>query len=576
MKASVTFATLFCVAVAFGTAMACERDATEGPADLILTNGKLFPADGSGTFHEALAVCDDTIVAVGSSEEMARWRGAGTEVVDAAGRAILPGFVDNHVHLMGGGRAAEIADLRGAATLEEVQRRIRTFATENPDTAWVEGRAWTYSAFPDLLPTRQQLDAVVPDRPAIMRANDGHTSWVNSKALALAGIDNHTPDPESGTIVRDANGAPTGVLKEIPAMALVNRVLPERTADDDKRALRVAITEAHRAGVTSITEAYGSPDGLAFLDDARRAGELALRVHYAIGVRPGFAEHDLAAMEKAWREHPDTPTLKTGTAKLLLDGVTSTHTAHMLAPYANAPTDGPPFFAREELQQVTQVLDRHGWQMMIHAIGDGAARMALDALERAATVNPAPERGRRHRLEHASFMDPTDAARFGKLGVIVARQGSAEFTPANAQPESTSNQTVALIGVERWAERGGLVRQVLDAGGILALGSDWPVAFLDPMGRITGYVNRPLRPGGADQRLRMTDAIAAYTRWSAYASFRETQIGMLRPGMLADVVMLATDVFSRSPTKPEDVRVMLTIFDGRIVHRGGAEALAVK
>ena len=440
----------------------------------------------------------------------------------------------------------------------------------------MEGRAWTYSAFPDLLPTRQQLDAVVPDRPAIMRANDGHTSWVNSKALALAGIDSHTPDPVGGTIVRDTTGAPTGVLKEIPAMALVNRALPERTADDDRRALRAAIAEAHRSGVTSVTEAYGSPDGLAFLDDARRAGELALRVHYAIGVRPGFSEQDLQAMETAWREHPDTPTLQTGTAKLLLDGVTSTHTAHMLAPYANHPTNGPPFFAREELERITQVLDRHGWQMMIHAIGDGAVRMALDALERAATVNPAPERGRRHRLEHASFMDPADAARFGQLGVIVARQGSAEFTPANAQPESTSNPTVANIGVERWAERGGLVREVLDAGGILTLGSDWPVALLDPMGRITGYVNRPIRPGGTDQRLPMTDAIEAYTRWSAYASFRETRVGMLRPGMLADVVMLATDVFSKQPTKPEDVTVVMTIFDGRIVYRGLADAVSVK
>jgi predicted amidohydrolase YtcJ len=569
MKASVTFATWVFLTLAVETAaIACERDAIEGPADLILTNGKVFSADDTGTFHEALAICNDTIVAVGSSEQIVRWRGPDTEVIDAAGRAILPGFIDNHVHLMGGGRAADMADLRGAATLEEVQRRIRTFAAEHPDSPWVEGRAWTYSAFPDLLPTRQQLDSVVPDRPAIMRGNDGHTSWVNSKALALAGIDNQTPDPAGGTIVRDATGAPTGVLKEIPAMALVNRVLPERTADDDRRALRAAIAEAHRSGVTSITEAYGSPDGLVFLDDARRAGALALRVHYSIGVRPGFSEQDMQAMEQAWREHPDTPTLKTGIAKLLLDGVTSTHTAYMLAPYANESTTGTPFFAREELERITQILDQRGWQIMIHAIGDGAVRMALDALERVAAVNSAPERGRRHRLEHASFMHPADAPRFGELGVIVARQGSADFAPPNAPPESTPNPTVATVGVKRWAEHGGIVREVLDAGGVLTLGSDWPVALFDPMGRITGYVNRPIRPGGTDQRLPMTDAIEAYTRGSAYGSFRETQIGTLRPGMLADVVMLATDVFSEQPTKPQDVKVVMTIFDGRIVYRG--------
>jgi predicted amidohydrolase YtcJ len=573
MKAGVESLTLLLLSILFAAAApACEPDATAGPADLVLTNGKLFPADGTAAFYEALAVCGNTIVAVGTTEQIERWRGPDTQVIDAGRRAVLPGFVDNHTHLMTGGRASQNADLRGAATLEEVQKRIRSFAAAHPENAWVQGSGWTYSAFPSLLPVRQQLDAVVPDRPAVMSGRDGHSSWVNSKALALAGIDKETPDPEGGTIVRDAAGVPTGVLVEGPATRLVSRVVPQqtRTREDDRRALKTAIDEANRAGVTSVTEAFGSPDGLALFDDARRAGELTLRVHYSLGVQPSFSEQDLRAMQKVWIEHPDTPTLKLGTAKLVLDGVTSARTAYMLAPYVDHPTNGAPFFTREQLERTTQMLDREGWQIMIHAIGDGAVRMALDALEKASAVNPVPERGRRHRIEHASFVDRADVPRFGQLGVILSRQGGGDFVPLDAQPEaSTSNPTVANVGRERWAETGGILREIIAGGGMLTLGSDYYVAAFDPMGRISSLVNRPARPGGADQRISLEDAIRAYTTGSAYGSFRETQIGTLRRGMSADIVMLATDIFAKPPTKAEDVAVMMTIFDGRIVYRDG-------
>jgi predicted amidohydrolase YtcJ len=571
MKTGVTAIPLLVFGFVFNAAvLACEPDATAGPADLVLTNGKVFPADGTDAFYEAVAVCGNTIVAVGTSEQIQRWQGPNTQVIDAAGRAILPGFVDNHTHLMTGGRASQNADLRGAATLEEVQKRIRSFASAHPGNAWVQGSGWTYSAFPNLVPTRQQLDAVVPDRPAVMSGRDGHSSWVNSKALELAGIDKETPDPAGGTIMRDAAGVPTGVLVEGPATRLVSRAMPQqtRTREDDRRALQTAIDEANRAGVTSTTEAFGSPDGLELFDDARRAGELTLRVHYALGVQPTFSDQDMRAMQKVWMEHPDTPTLKLGTAKLLLDGVTSARTAYMLAPYVDRPTGGAPFFTREQLERTTQMLDREGWQIMIHAIGDGAVRMALDAFEKAAAVNSVPERGRRHRIEHASFVDHADATRFGQLGVILSRQGGGDFVPPNTQPESTtSNPTVANVGQERCAESGGILREIIAGGGMLTLGSDYYVAAFDPMGRISSLFNLPARPGGSDQRISLEDAIRAYTTGSAYGSFREKQIGALRRGMLADIVMLATDVFAEQPTKPEDVAVVMTIFDGRIVFR---------
>ncbi len=539
---------------------------TEAPADLVLFNGSVFPADGTGDFHEALAIRGATIAAVGTNEEIDRLRGPQTEVIDAAGRAIVPGFNDNHVHLMAGGRSLELADLQRAGTLEEVQRRIRAFAEAQPERPWVQGSGWSYNAFPDRLPTRQQLDAVVPDRPAVMVAFDYHTSWVNSRALELAGIDRNTPDPVGGEIVRDPFGEPTGVLKEGPAMSLINRVLAPRANEDDQRSLQAAIAEAHRFGVTSITEASGSRQGLALLEEARRTGQLALRVHYALRVNPGFSEEDLEAFDAVWRQQPDTPALRTGIAKLMLDGVASTYTAVMLEPYADRPTTGSPFFSKEEFERIVEMLDRRGWQMMIHTLGDGAVRMALDALEQAAALNPEPERGRRHRLEHVSYVDPTDTKRFGELGVIFARQGGGGFTPPDPAPPSGAGSS--NVGLQRWAERGGLVKTVFDSGGIVTLGSDWPIAPFNPMGRVTNVVRQPPRPGGADQRLPMTAAIEAYTRWSAYASFQESRVGTLQPGMLADVVMLATDVFSRPPTTPEDVAVALTVFDGQIVYRG--------
>ncbi|OFW26966.1 MAG: hypothetical protein A3H97_08710 [Acidobacteria bacterium RIFCSPLOWO2_02_FULL_65_29] len=226
------------------------------------------------------------------------------------------------------------------------------------------------------------------------------------------------------------------------------------------------------------------------------------------------------------------------------------------------------FFPREEFERIVQMLDGRGWQIMVHALGDGAVRMGLDAFERAAAALPAPSRGRRHRLEHVSYMDPADAQRFSKLGVIAAFQGGAAFVPPNALPASTASPTVVNVGVERWAKHGGLVNDVVGSGGRLTLGSDWPVAPFNPTGRITGVVNRPIRPGGRDQRISLPVALEAYTRGPAWASFQESRVGTLRAGMLADVVVLASDVFSQPPAKPEDVAVVTTIFDGKVVYRG--------
>jgi predicted amidohydrolase YtcJ len=540
------------------------------PADLIILNGKVYPGNG-GAFQQALAVRGNRIVAVGTREEIASLQGTTTEVLDARGAAVVPGFNDVHTHILSGGLEMDNVNLQGAQTVEEMQTRIRAFAAAHPDMAWIRGRGWGYGPFPDGMPTREQLDAAVADRPVVMRCFDGHSLWVNSKALAAAGITKDTRDPPNGSIVRAADGQPAGLLKESPAMALMNTALPKPTRDEQRRALKAAIAEALKFGVTSVTDAAGSPEELEVFDEARRAGDLSARVYYSLLVTPGFTDRDADRFDAVWKSHPDTPLLKTGVIKMFMDGVIETNTAVMLAPYANVATTGVPNYTREEFDRIVSALDRRGWQIMVHGLGDGAVRMVLDGFERAAAVNRPPARGRRHRVEHIETIDLADIPRFGTLGVIASMHPGGGFTPANP-PASTGTPAFMLgawgrnIGPER-AARGGMWKSITAAGGRVVFGSDWPVASLDAMSRITSIVHRPPRPGGTDQRLLMTEAVDDYTSGPAFASFDEKEKGTLAPGMLADIVVLATDVFSRPPASRADVAVDTTIFDGKVVYR---------
>jgi hypothetical protein len=548
-------------------------------ADLVIVNGRVYPAGGSRAFHEAVAVVGNRITAVGTTTDIERVRGPETNVIDARGAAVLPGFNDIHTHMLSGGLAMEDVDLQGAQTLGDLQSRIRAFAAAHPDHSWIRGRGWGYGPFGDGLPLRAQLDAAVPDRPAVMRCYDGHSVWVNSKALAAAGITKNTPDPPNGTIVRDpATGEPTGLIKEAPAMALINKAEPTPTAADERRALKAAIAEGLKFGVTSVTDAAGSIADFQVYDLARQAGELSARVHYSLLVTPGFSEKDADRFDAFWKSHRDTPLLKSGLIKMFLDGVIETNTAYLLAPYANDPsTRGKPNYTAAELDRIVQMLDRRGWQIMVHALGDGAVRMALDSFERAAKVNPAPLRGRRHRLEHIETIDPADVPRFGKLDVIASMHPVGGFfvpqnrpAPPAGSPAPPVGAWAGNLGPER-AARGGMWKSISESGGRVVFGSDWPVATLDAIGRIVGIVNRPPRVGGTDQRLPLAAAIDGYTSTAAYASFDDGQKGTIAPGMLADIVVLATDVFSHPPATRADVAVKATIFDGKVVYRAAAD-----
>ena len=549
-----------------------QGQAAGSRADLLIVNGTVYTADGSGKFYQAIAVRGNRILRAGSNDDIEKLRGPKTQVIDAHGAAVVPGFNDIHVHFLSGGLALENVALQGARTLDEIQSRIRSFAQSHPDQAWIQGNGWGYGPFPGNMPTREQLDVAIPDRPAVMRCFDGHSVWVNSKALAAAGITKNTPDPPNGFIVRDPKtGEPSGLLKETPAMALVFKVVPRPAREEQRRALRAATEEALRYGVTSITEAAGSPDDLDVFEDARRSGNLLPRVYYSLLVTPGFSSQDADRFDKVWRAHPEGPFLKTGIVKMFADGVIETNTAFLLENYANIPSRGKPNYSVEDFQRIIQMMDKRGWQFMIHGLGDGAVRMALDAYEKLPKVNPTPARGRRNRIEHIETIDPSDTPRFGKLGVIASMHpGSGFFLVNPAQttslPAGAQGVWATNLGPER-AARGGMWKSISEEGGKVVFGSDWPVASLDAMGRIFSITHRPPRPGGTDQRLTVATAINDYTRECAYATFDEKQKGTLAPGMLADIVVLASDVFSQSPTKKEEIAVKVTVLDGKVVYR---------
>jgi predicted amidohydrolase YtcJ len=564
MNARIILALVSAVSLAACSGSEAPSDASARQADIAIVNGKVHTVDDANTIAQAVAIGGNTILKVGTNDEIKSVAGPSTRVIDAHGATVAPGFNDSHVHFVSGGQSLSDVDLAGLTTLPQVQDKIRAFAAGKPADAWIKGRGWLYSPFPNGSPTSSQLDAVVPDRPAVMTCYDGHSVWVNSKVLALAGITRATKDPVNGEIVRDPRtGEPTGHLKE-SAAGLIADVLPKVTDEDRRKALEAAVTHANQVGITSIQNAGGSLDEMARFDAARRAGDLTVRAYLATSARSGITDADVDKMDAVWKQYGDDPTVRTGIVKMYADGVIESKTAAMLAPYAGTSSAGVPNFTAEELDRVVALFDKRGWQIQIHAIGDRAIRMALDAYEKAVAANPAPARGRRHRLEHIEAVAAEDIPRFGKLGVIASQQ-PIHAALGDANQEVPAGPWPDAIGPDR-ASRAWAWKSIQAAGGRLTFGSDWPVAPLAPSQGIWLASTRIKADKAADQRLDIGDAIAGYTKWPAYASFDETRKGTLAPGMLADVVVLTSDIASAPIASPAGVEVAATIFDGKVVY----------
>ncbi len=554
------------VTVIAGLIVGAQRE-DDGPVDLIVINGQVYSADAD-ELAEAVAVRGNKVIRVGTNREIQRPRRAQTTVIDAEGGAVLPGFNDAHAHLVSGGLSLDQISLDDAKTIDDIRDTIRVWAEAHPERQWITGRGWYYQAFNGAMPTRQMLDALVPDRPAYLVAHDGHTGWANTLALKAAGITRASKNPENGIIVKDARtGEPTGALKEA-AMALVSAVAPQPTEEDRLAAMRAAIDEAHRLGITSVQDAGGPAGGLDLYDRLRKRNELTLRVYQALRADASLTEAKLDELEQVRTRYADDPVLKAGAIKLIADGVIESHTAAMLDPYANRPAiKGEARFTPERLNEIVGMLDRRGWQVMTHAIGDAAVRMTLDAYEAAAAANPMPERGRRHRIEHIETIDPADVPRFGKLGVV------ASFQPVHATPSPTPGDVWSSNIGESRASRGWLWSSIAKATGPLAFGSDWPVMSFDPkMGlhvAVTRTTPEGLPKGGwiPTESLPLRQAIQAYTRDGAWASFDEQRKGTLARDMLADIVVLSDDIFSAPPARLTTTEVVVTIADGKVVYR---------
>jgi predicted amidohydrolase YtcJ len=560
------------VTVIAGLIVGAQRE-DDGPVDLIVINGQVYSAE-SDELAEAVAVRGNQVVRVGSNREIQRLRRAQTTVIDAKGGAVVPGFNDAHAHLISGGLSLDQVSLDEAKTLDDIKDTIRLWSEAHPEREWIMGRGWYYQPFGGVMPTRQLLDVLVPDRPAYLIAYDGHTGWANTRALKAAGITRATKNPANGVIVRDTRtGQPTGALKEA-AMALMSHVAPQPTEEDRVAAIRAAVDEAHSLGITSVQDAGGSVADLELLDRMRKRNQLTLRVYQALKADPTLTEAGLEELDQIRTRFADDPLLKAGAIKLVADGVIESHTAAMLAPYTNRPSiKGEARFTAEQLTKVVGMLDGRGWQIMTHAIGDAAVRMTLDAYEAAAASNPVPPRGRRHRIEHLETIDPKDVPRFGRLGVVASMQ------PVHATPSPTPGDVWSTnIGQER-SSHGWLWASIARAKGPIAFGSDWPVMSFDPkiglhvaVTRTTSAftkasADRTGRASSGSERLSIRQAIQAYTRDGAWASYDEQRKGILARDMLADIVILSEDIFSGPPARLLESEVVVTIADGKVVYR---------
>jgi predicted amidohydrolase YtcJ len=557
------------IAAALVHAHAAKAPAASPPADTVLLGGRLFTGETEGPPATALAIVGERIAYVGDDAGALAHRGPRTRTVSLGGALVTPGLEDSHIHLMGGALSLERVDLIEDGDVASVQERIRRFAAQRPASTWVLGRGWLYGSFPGGLPTKEQLDAAVPDRPAYMECYDGHTGWANSKALAAAGITRDTPDPPNGVIVRDAAGEPTGALKE-SAGALVEKHVPVPGDAERYELLKRAFRLLNSQGITAMQDAGYLPADLArdlpLLERALAEGILTVRMRGSVQLSPGPVTAAITEARRLGERHRG-PRLRFGAVKAYVDGVIEARTAALLEPYAEDPARGRghPNWEPAALQAAVTEADRASLQVWLHAIGDRGVRMALDAHEAAARANG--PRDRRGRIEHIETIDPADYPRFKALGVIASMQ------PLHANPDqNNANVWSRNLGPAR-ASRGFAWGNMERAGARLIFGSDWPVVTSDVRRGLYCAVTRKTREGTpaggwlSEQAVTLPRALQHYTIDPAYAAFEENERGSLRPGRRADIVVWSPDLLASPPEAVLSARVLLTLLDGRVVHR---------
>jgi predicted amidohydrolase YtcJ len=531
----------------------------------LFRGGRVFTSDPDQPWAEAVVVEGESIAFVGTVPEAESVAGPGAEVIDVAGGIVMPGFVDAHAHMLMTGASLVKAQLRDAATVDEIGRRLVAWRDANPDAPRVLGVSWLFSAIPDGLPTAAMLDAYIDDRPVYLEANDLHSSWVNTKALEELGITADAPDPIGGKIVRDSRGNATGLLLENASYFMVWPLLADVDDATRDRHLGAALQAYAAAGVTTAVDMALDHAGLETMLRAEARGELTMRLHaHWLISRRDDATEELAQVAEAanlaaqhQRDH-----FRINGIKVIVDGTIDGCTAALLEPYTNG-LNADPIWPLDRLTPVVTAADAAGMQAALHAIGDRAVRTAIDAIASASAINGSD--GRRHRIEHLEYVDEADVPRLAPLGITASMQ------PVHINPSTLANWE-EVLGEPR-ASRGFAWPEFVDAGTTLAFGTDTPTAPHDPLHNMYIAATRKsptdphLHPHRPDFALPLADAVRHGTGDAAWASFVEGRVGKLRAGLAADLIVLDIDPFEGDAESLLRARVMSTVCGGRTVYQ---------
>ena len=541
-------------------ALAAPAAAAPPPADLVLKNAIVHTVDAKRPRAEAVAVRANRIVAVGANADVLPLVGPKTRVLDLAGRTVVPGFDDSHAHMLGIGFARLDVDLVGTRSYAEVVDRVAKAVRTRRPGEWVRGRGWHEGKWdapaPGAVrgfPTHDALTAVSPDNPVVLERADGHAVLANAKAMALKGLTRETRPPAGGEIIRTPAGEATGVFVD-NAEGLVEP--PERTPDEVRRALELAMNECLAKGVTSLTDAGAGTDVIALYREAAAAGRLRTRLYVMAAGLP--------TMRALGRPDPGQGMLAVRSVKLYADGALGSRGAALLEPYSDDPGNSgllvtPP----EGLLEAARFALAHGFQVGTHAIGDRANRIVLDAYQTAFGENPAAK-DPRFRVEHAQILDAADIPRFGTLGVLAVMQGI--HCPSDRPWAPTR------LGDARVAEGAYVWRKLLDTGARILNGTDAPVEDVSPIQNFHATVTRQdaegRPPGGfdPDQKLTRAEALRTMTLDAAYGSFAESEKGSIEVGKLADLVVLSQDILSVPDDALMKTEVVATIVDGQLLY----------
>lgn len=537
------------------------RDA-ETKADMVLLGGSIYTVDNTRRWSEAVAISNGKIIYVGTDRGVQPFIGGRTRVQELSGRLVLPGFHDSHVHLLDGGIHLNECNLDNANSKEELFATIKQYAAAHPALAWVRGAGWALPIFEGANPRKEELDAIISDRPAAFVSADAHSIWANSLALRAAGITKDTKDPPHGRIERTADGAPSGTLRE-SAVELLEDAMPRLSDKERVKGLADAVALANRFGITSVQDADCNADVLNAYLELQRQSRLTLKVVAALHTYPDRGPAQVRQLIRM-REKFSVGRVHATTAKIFADGVIEAHTAALQEPYADRPNEkGMPNYTPEALNELVSALSLARFQIHIHAIGDAAVHNALNALEGEAAQNTQL----RPEIAHLELVDPADIQRFRKIGVI-----------ANCQPFWAYNDTyiqkctAPLLGKER-SSRLYQFQSIYQTGANMCGGSDWPVSTMNPLEAIQVAVTRqpPDKPNEPtwlpDERLALPDAIAAYTIGGAYANHDEADNGSIEVGKAADLIVLDKNVFAIPKMEIGKAKVVLALLDGTEVFR---------